>query len=39
MKSCEFIFNENSESGINVKLIFREEKFALCGPPIIKSEN
>lgn len=38
MRKCEFTFFEDDSKSIIVKLVFREEKWALCGPPKITSE-
>jgi len=35
---CEFIFFEGEDQAINVKLVFKETKFTMCGPPKITSE-
>jgi hypothetical protein len=34
----EFVFLETDDKSINIKLVYREKKRQICGPPIVKSE-
>jgi hypothetical protein len=38
INKCEFVFFESEDQSIHVKLVFREQKWSLCGPPKVTSE-
>ncbi len=38
LTDSEFVFLETDDKSINIKLVYREKKRQLCGPPIVSSE-